>query len=203
MRSLMKNWRPHRVRHKHSFDTANKNKHIANSVPVPIPAPYPVPPAVTATPYRLWPECRVDYTITPRFIVVINTFSHLSFTKSTPLFISGGARWHLRQDSALEQRSYKITYIIIVSTSQADIDYLPQSRASDPRPPPRAPIRRIVLGCNWNFYPKAITNSAFSRRNSPWRNPFSRGVRYSIFDLCLTDWAAGDCSSPVLFGHIP
>lgn len=32
----------------------------------------------------------------------------------------------------MEQRSYKITYIIIVSTSQADIDYLPQLRATEP-----------------------------------------------------------------------
>lgn len=35
----------------------------------------------------------------------------------------------------LERSRYKITYIIIVSTSQADIDYLPELRATEPPPP--------------------------------------------------------------------
>lgn len=40
-------------------------------------------------------------------------------------------RRSIRHDAKFEQRRYKITYIIIVSTSQADIDYLPQLRATE------------------------------------------------------------------------
>lgn len=41
-----------------------------------------------------------------------------------------------RKSSPSERGGYKITYIIILSTSQADIDYLPQLRATEhPRRP--------------------------------------------------------------------
>lgn len=121
-------------------------------------------------------------------------------------------RRSIRRDAKFEQRRYKITYIIIVSTSQADIDYLPQLRATESPPPP------TLGGCydlssgrlTEIFHRKSDTKSTFSCSCAKTHITFRGDAIFNIWSLSnrlRSMWLQYPCPAPahsvIIFDAFP